>query len=180
VTAASPAGKALHLARRFFGSLSRAEPDPADALWVSQVLLPGEAGLWRRMSPADRRHAVGVARLVQSDLGEDATRPVLAAALLHDVGKVESGFGTFARVGATLVGTGPVRRRSARLAERPGLAGRLGRYLRHPEIGERLLRQAGSEALTAAWAGSHHRPEAKWDPVVPLSLGRALKAADDD
>ena len=54
------------------------------------------------MSGPDRRHAAGVARAVQRALGHEASRPVLAAALLHDVGKVESGLRTYGRVVATL------------------------------------------------------------------------------
>lgn len=176
-----PLGEAIHLSRRFFGSLSDAEPSPADTAWVAGILVPGEAELWNRMSPPDRRHAAGVARAVAAELGEGAGREVLAAALLHDVGKVDSGLGTFARVAATVAGRPPaVRRRSAQLARRRGALGRLGRYLRHPEIGARLLEAAGSHALTSAWAGSHHRPEERWDPIVPTEIGRVLKAADDD
>ena len=67
-------------------------------------MTPGEAGLWRRMSAADRRHAVVVARRVDGTLGPAATRAVLAAALLHDVGKIESGFGPVRRVAATVAG----------------------------------------------------------------------------
>jgi len=175
-----PVGQGLHLARRFFGSLSGAEPEPVDAAWVQGVLRPGEAGLWARMSAPDRRHAVGVARAVETELGPGATQAVLAAALLHDVGKVDSGLGTMARVVATMVGRPAVRRRSAELAERGGPLGKLGRYLRHPEIGGALLGEAGSDTLTRAWAESHHRPEERWDPAVPVATGRVLKAADDD
>src|SRR3546814_19559289 len=63
---------------------------------------PGEAALWARLSAPDRRHAVGVARLVERALGAEAARPVLAAALLHDLGKVESGLRTYGRVDAPL------------------------------------------------------------------------------
>ena len=59
--------------------------------------------MWRRMSGPDRRHAVAVARRVDDRL-RGANRPVLAAALLHDVGKVDSGLGTPVRVVATLAG----------------------------------------------------------------------------
>lgn len=176
-----PLGEAVHLSRRFFGSLSNADPSPADTAWVAGILLPGEADLWKRMSAPDRRHAAGVARTVAAELGDGADREVLAAALLHDVGKVDSGLGTLARVAATVAGRPPaVRSRSADLARRRGPLGRLGRYLRHPEIGAQLLQAAGSHVLTSAWAGSHHRPEERWDPAVPRDLGRVLKAADDD
>ena len=73
---------------------------------MAGLLGDGELGLWRRMSGADRRHSVVVARRVESVLGGpegpdlaaaagDGGTPLLAAALLHDVGKVRSGLGTF-------------------------------------------------------------------------------------
>ena len=158
-----PLSHAAHLVRRFFGSLSPVGPSSDDETWVAGVLLPGELELWRRMAGPDRRHAVGVARRV----GTDAPRPVVAAALLHDVGKVEAGLGTFGRVVATVAG----RRAVAR-------DGRFGRYLRHDAIGAELLRAAGSDPLTIAWAAEHHLPPSRW--TVPAEVGAALKAADDD
>ena len=157
--------KPLHLAKRFVGSLRRGAP--ADEPWAVEQLLAGERDVWRRMSDADRRHAVDVARRVEASLGTQATRPVLAAALLHDAGKVESGLGTFARVGATLAGA--VTRR---------WGGRLGAYLRHDELGAAMLERAGSDPLTVAWAREHHQPRARW--TIPLDVADALKAADDD
>jgi hypothetical protein len=152
--------KLLHLARRFFGSLSRREPEPADEAWVADVLVPGELELWRRMSAADRRHAVGVARTVPLALAP--------AALLHDVGKIVSGLGTFARAGATVLSwTG-----------RERWHGRIGDYLRHDVLGADLLREAGSSDLTVAWAREHHLPPSRW--TVPHESGALLAAADDD
>ena len=162
----------LHLARRFLGSLSPRPLDPDDADWVHRQLLPGERDLWARMPLADRKHAAGVARDVDRRLGPGTARPVLAAALLHDVGKVESGLGTAGRVVATLVG----RRRAATWTA--GYRGRVARYLRHDALGAELLEAAGSDPLTIAWAREHHRPEADWS--VPRLVGRALRDADDD
>jgi hypothetical protein len=153
-----------HLARRFFGSLSPANPPLSDEAWAEASLLAGEVSLWRRMSGPDRRHAVGVARRVVGALGDArATRPVIAAALLHDVGKIESGLGTFARVPATVL---------------PVQTGRIGRYRRHDQLGAALLLAAGSDPLTIAWAREHHMPAAKW--TLAPHLANALKAADDD
>ena len=149
--------KAAHLARRFFGSLRRGAPAEED--WALGLLGEGERALWQRMSDPDRRHAVGVAQAVPPELA--------VAALLHDVGKIESRLGTFARVGATVLG-----------ALRRDWGGRLGAYLRHDAIGAELLARAGSAPLTVAWAREHHLPEERW--TVPLEAGRALKAADDD
>lgn len=152
----------IHLIKRFFGSLRRGAP--RDEAWAIAQLLPGERAVWTRMSDADRRHAVGVAQ----HLG-DRPRPVLAAALLHDAGKIESGFGTFARVGATLAGM---------VRDRQRWRGRIGDYLRHDELGAELLERAGSDPLTVAWAREHHLPPERW--TVPPDVGAALKAADDD
>ncbi len=167
----------LHLARRFLGSLSPRPLAAADARWVAEQLLPGETELWARLSLADRKHAAGVAREVDRLL-DGAPRPVLAAALLHDVGKVDSDLGTLARVGATAVAAVVGRVRVAAWSERSGLAGRVGRYLRHDAIGSRLLDEAGSAPLTVAWAGEHHLPPEKW--TVDRTVGAALAAADDD
>ena len=158
----------VHLARRFLGSLSPRPLDPADDAWVRARLLPGEELLWSRMPRADRKHAAGVAREVDRCLG-GADRPVVAAAALHDVGKIESGFGTLARVGATLAG---------KVIDRERAGGRLGAYLRHDRIGADLLENAGADPLTVAWAREHHLPPDRW--TVPAEVGTALAAADDD
>lgn len=163
----------LHLARRFLGSLSPMPLDARDDAWATDHLAPGERHLWQQMPRADRKHAAGVARLVAARVGED-DRAVLAAALLHDVGKVEADLGTFGRVAATLVG----RARGRRWRDAPGFRGRIGRYLHHDAIGASLLEDAGADPLAVAWAREHHRPESEWS--VPAPLGRALRDADDD
>ncbi|MBC8364812.1 MAG: HD domain-containing protein [Actinobacteria bacterium] len=170
-------GRSLHLARRFVGSLRRGGPAPPDAEWASRHLLEGEAYLWQRMSDADRRHAVGVARRVDEQI-PGTQRPVLAAALLHDVGKVTSGLGTWARVVATLVGAVTSSERHERWAVRNGVRGRLGRYLRHPSEGAALLAAAGSDPLTVAWAAEHHLQRERW--TVDLKVAEALWNSDDD
>jgi hypothetical protein len=150
--------KVVHLARRFFGSLRRGAP--AAEQWAIDQLGAGERELWTRMSDPDRRHAVDVAQRVPERLR--------VAALLHDVGKVESGLGTFARAGVTLLG----------LAGRDRWRGRVGQYLHHDVVGADLLRAAGSDPLTVAWAREHHLPRERW--TVAPEDGDALKAADDD
>jgi hypothetical protein len=159
----------IHLVRRFFGSLRRGGPRPADDAWARSFLLPGESALWARMSNADRRHSVGVAKETVRILGENADRPIVAAALLHDVGKVKSGLGTFSRVGATLLGA---------VAGRQRFRGRIGDYLRHDELGAQMLEVAGSDRLTAVWAREHHLLPDRW--TLDRAVANALKSADDD
>jgi HD domain len=170
---------AWHLARRFVETLGPAEPRPDEEAFAATILSPGEAALWRRMSAADRRHALAVAGRVRAG-GEPygTRREVLAAALLHDVGKVEAEVGVWARVAATVTSLVLGRRRVAGWSGRPGLLGRMGRYVSHPGIGATLLSGAGSDPLTVAWAAQHHLDPARWD--VPQEVGALLKAADDD
>ncbi len=122
----------VHLAKRFLGSLSRRPPSAADEQWAKGWMTPWEIALWRRMSNADQRHAIEVARRFQA-VRADATSHEMAGALLHDVGKLESGLGTFGRVIATIVGP-----RTARFR----------RYHEHEAIGARWLAEQGSSPAT--------------------------------
>ncbi|NNE96952.1 MAG: hypothetical protein HKN24_13080 [Acidimicrobiales bacterium] len=153
---------------------------------MRDVLLPGEQRLWDQLSAPDQRHGVQVARDVVEALPA-ASRPVLAAAVLHDVGKLVCGYGTFGRVGATLFWgavPGAFRGRLAfGWARREGLGRfgavrRLGEYRIHPELGRDLLAAAGSDDFTARWAGEHHTPIDRW--TVDRELGLVLKECDDD
>jgi hypothetical protein len=117
------------------------------------------------MAVADRRHAVLVARRFVGGQAGDAPRTEVAAALLHDCGKVASRLGPFARVGAT-VWIAVVGRKRAGRGD-----GRIARYARHEPIGAEMLAAAGSDPLTVALvAGSAEAPAAAL---------AALKAADD-
>jgi hypothetical protein len=167
-----------HLARRFFGSLWPAGPKARDDAWARSHLSEREQELWIRMPGADRRHAVGVARKVERALGVEAERPVMAAALLHDIGKIEAGLGVYGRVAATLSGKLAGVEMAEDWRKTRGFTRRVGLYLHHPTIGGDLLALAGSDDLTVAWAREHHLPEDEW--TVPLDIGRVLEAADDD
>jgi len=120
-----------HLIRRFISSLSRREPGVADIAWVNSQLLEGESRLWHRMTAADRRHSIAVARRFG---GSGAwSRDEIAGALLHDVGKLESGLGTVSRSVATIVGPRTQRFR---------------RYYAHESLGADMLTAAGSSEIT--------------------------------
>jgi hypothetical protein len=126
--------RAAHLARRFATSLSRRPPSAGDDTWARGWLTDEEIQLWVVMPAADRRHAIEVAMRFR-DLLPDATRPQIAGALLHDVGKVQSGLGTWGRVAATIVGP-----RTRRFRQ----------YHDHEEIGAAMATTAGSDPLTVA------------------------------
>jgi putative nucleotidyltransferase with HDIG domain len=124
--------KPHHLAARFFGSLSNTPASPADVEWARSQLKPGEWALWQQMSNQDQRHSVTVARRFVG-VRPDSTRAEIAGALLHDVGKIECGLGTWGRVAATVVG-----RRGRRFTQ----------YHDHEQIGADLAEAAGSEPET--------------------------------
>jgi hypothetical protein len=151
-----------HLVRRFAGSLSRRPPSPDDRAWAISTLLPGESDLWGQLSVQDQRHSIEVTRRFVADSAVPPERADVAAALLHDIGKIASGLGTFGRVAATLWGAlGGAR------AERG--TGRIGRYLRHEAIGADLLLEVGSETRTVEIVAGRVDPA---DPVV-AALARA-------
>ena len=170
----------LHLVRRFFGSLNPAGPAASDEAWVRTILNPAEIALWEQMSGPDRRHGVAVAKRTQTFLNtcDDNT---LTAALLHDVGKIDSALDTFGRVAATLAALTLGHSRVSRWHTRSGFLGRIGKYVRHPETGARLLTEAGSAQLAITWALHHQSrrlPEAG-TCEIPHSVLEALRAADD-
>ena len=123
----------FHLVKRFVGSLFPAAPTVADEVWAESFLLDGELALWRRLSNVDRRHAIQVTRRFEA-LGP-RTRDEMAAALLHDIGKIASQLSTLERVGATILGSRTERWRQ---------------YRDHERIGVELCREAGSSAATLA------------------------------
>lgn len=167
-----------HLSRRFVGSLRPGGPPEPERAWVESVLSEAEYGLWRRMHGPDRRHSVGVAREVERRLGDEGTRPVLAAALLHDVGKIDAGLRTWGRVVATLAATAAGADRARGWTTSSGFRRRIGLYLHHPEIGADLLELVGSDPLTVAWAEEHHKPADDW--TVAPAIAAVLHEADDD
>jgi len=172
-----------HLAGRFFASLRPGGPEPAGEAWARNWLTQAETEIWAGMSGPDRRHAVEVARRVATASGNGdgagVARNLLAAALLHDAGKQRSALGVFGRTATTVAAILVGRDRIASWAKgRSGWPARAGRYVTHDELGEEMLRKAGSDPLVFGWASDHHRPVASW--TVDPGFGQILKAADDD
>lgn len=168
---------AVHLVRRFLGSIRPGPPAADDVAWLRSFASVDEVALFDRMSNPDRRHALAVARAVDAELG-GADPVVLVAAVFHDVGKVVCGYRTPARVVATLVWTVVPHERAEAWSQRGAPWRRLGEYRRHPELGAELLEAAGAAELAVHWAADHHRPPDEWR--VPVDVARVLKACDDD
>jgi hypothetical protein len=86
------------------------------------------------MPVQDRRHSIVVAWRFEL-LVAKPSRAEIAGALLHDVGKTQSGLGTLARVAATIIGPRTKRFR---------------RYHEHEALAIEILCRAGSDPATLA------------------------------
>ena len=169
----------VHRVRRFFSSVVPGRPADQDLAWAGSFLTDDERRLFAKMTSNDQRHLVGVARAVERH-GVDGHPPeqwVMAAALLHDVGKTVAGLGTYGRVVATLSEAVGGKSMATAWTESSGFTRRVGLYLQYPGLGADLLRLAGSDERVVAWAAEHHLPEDEW--TVPLAEGRVLALADD-
>lgn len=153
-----------------------ARPKSGDIAWALGFLSVREQTLFERMSNADKRHALRVAKKVEQRLGPAASKPVMAAALLHDVGKTVAGLGTYGRVVATLSSVVAGEGYAREWQRSTGLTRKVGLYLQYPQLGADLLSVAGSDELTVAWAREHHMAPEEW--TVPREIGDALTAAD--
>lgn len=172
-----------HLARRFFGALWPGKPDPDDVAWVATVLNERELAVWARMPNHDRRHSIRVARDVEAMLAntEYASNPRWAeAALLHDIGKLDSDLGVFGRVLATLAGAAAGHDMAEPWSQKRGVTRRFGLYLLHPELGASRIRMCDGSREAALWAEAHQDPDLWPTTGLPQVVIDALATADDD
>jgi putative nucleotidyltransferase with HDIG domain len=175
--------KLAHLSGRFVRALSPAAPRADDVAWVETLLTPDGNVLFRRQPNHDQRHAIGVARDVQARLADTpyADDPRwLSAALLHDIGKLDSRLGVYGRVVATVSGAAAGREHAEAWSASRGFTRRVGLYLRHAELGADRIRIAGEPEEVAAWAASHHDPSTWDDLPIPQDVVVALDEADND
>ncbi len=170
------------LAGRAILAMARLRGDPADRTWVRSVLTPAELDLWTRQSAYDQSHAVRVARRAQRRLAltvyaDDGLW--LGAALMRDVGKLESDLSLRERAIATLaskaVGLATARRWACSTT---GLKRRIGVYLIHGEVGARMIRAAGGREEIAAWTEVHQGYTGVARLGIPPIVVEALLEAD--
>lgn len=164
---------------RQFWRLVQDEPFPAED-WptVQEILSPAELALFRRQTTADQVHALRVLHTLK-DAG--AAEPhLLAAALLHDVGKCRVSITLWDRVvGAIVENLFP------RLAERWG-KGEPTFWKRpyvirrqHAAWGAQMARAAGSEPLTVRLIDHHQHPLDSVTDDNERRLLQQLQWADD-
>jgi hypothetical protein len=167
---------AIYRVRQFVraaGAWLQAEDDET----VRRILPPAGVGLFRGMPGYDRRHALGVLRELQE--GGQTDQDLLAAALLHDVGKTAERSGRLRlwhRVAVVLL-----------RALSPGSIERIGRdgqgswrqpfytQQHHGFIGAELAQQAGCSSRTVELIRLHEDSASESGDV----LLAALQAADN-
>jgi len=141
------------------------------------ILTPEAQALFRRQATQDRHHALAVYHALRQT--GHTNLQLLAAALLHDVGKAAARLPAWQRAAIVLL---------ERFA--PHLLARLSRgeprgwrrplviYAQHAEVGARWAQEAGCAPLTVALIRRHH------DRLASCQIGEdqllaALQAADN-
>lgn len=178
-----PPLRPLHRARGFFTALVPRKLTSSQRDWIRSQLSDREYELFNKMSMVDQVHSYRVAQLVLTNLGHEVNVApehhdwMIAAALLHDVGKTVANLGTFGRVMATLSISAGGKDMGEHWARTRGMTRRIGLYAMYPQLGSDLLSLAGSDPRVATWAREHHGGEGDWS--VPKECGRVLARADD-
>jgi hypothetical protein len=133
-------GRVAYRARQFFGALA-ARVSPEERAAAAGALTPSELRLFDSMTVRDQRHGLDVYGALRRQGQDDPF--LLAAALLHDVGKGR--LNVWHRACYVLLSAGAPRLLE-RLAGEEGAGWRqaLWRCLRHPERGAALAAEAGS------------------------------------
>lgn len=147
---------------------------------VARLLPPAAQALFWRMPRGDQRHSLAVLRTLLA-WGEDHPA-LLAAALLHDVGKTAAPLTPWERA---LLRLGQALcphpwRAMARLPLLRRWADRLRSYADHPEIGAAWAAAAGCDPLTVVLIRRHQEPLGPPGPEEGLEarLLRRLQEAD--
>ena len=160
---------------------------------ATRILAPEARSLFRRQAIQDRRHALAVYHALQR---AGHTNPhLLAAALLHDVGKASIRLPAWQRAVIVLLhrlaprllgrlggeeARGHAQNRPTKLAEAPSRSWRppFGIHAQHPEIGALWAQAAGCSALTVALIRRHQDRLVSCQTEEEDKLLAALQVAD--
>ncbi|MDX1600689.1 MAG: HD domain-containing protein [Anaerolineales bacterium] len=169
--------RAGYRVRQFISALTD-QPTPQRLARAAEILTPAQLLLFRSLPVPDQAHALRVLEALRAR-GEDDPL-LLAAALLHDVGKVRCPLTVWERAIAVLVG-----RLAPQLLQRWGRGRPTGwrrpfvAATQHPGWGAEMLAEVGAPRRLVALV-RHHQVEPAGISNGELIEGlRALRTADD-
>jgi hypothetical protein len=151
---------------------------PVDRTYVRERLdTPELLDLFTRMSRADQHHGIAVARTLECR--REHNPDLIAAALLHDVGKSRVRVSVWARV-MVVLGEWLLPNAAARWGqgEAKGLPRAFVVRRRHAAWGAEMTDGAGASAITVGLIRSHHEPDGA--PTGTRRMLAALHAADEE
>jgi putative nucleotidyltransferase with HDIG domain len=162
--------------RQFLAALVARDLSASDRAFVARYLTPQQQALFERLAPADQQHAIAVARLLLDRGWADTA--LLQAALLHDIGKADSGLNLAYRTAIVLLrALWPAA--FDRLAARDrGWRRPFYRHRHHPEHGACLVEAAGADPLVVELIRRHQEPLRTAPRSHVERLLAALQAAD--
>lgn len=156
----------------------RSRPDPAFLAQASRLLTPAQLLLFRSMKPADQAHGIRVLKTLQQQ-GE--TDPgLLAAALLHDVGKTRYPLRVWERALIVICQSFlPERATRWGQAEPAGWQRPFVIAAQHPQWGADMVAEiGGSPGLVELIKRHQDEPDTAVNSDINREL-RALQAADN-
>ncbi|MCC7129426.1 MAG: hypothetical protein B6D39_01185 [Anaerolineae bacterium UTCFX2] len=173
----------IYRIRQFWSALTAAPSEP-EAQHLEEVLSPSLMALFRQQPPAEQRHSLKVyARLVAQ--GENSPE-LLAAALLHDVGKSRSPLCAWERALVVLVQAAApdLARRWGSGAQHDAARGWRRSFVvaaQHPAWGAEMARAAGAAPLTVNLILRHQdAPLPVWEAGQEDRLLFILQNQDDN
>ena len=166
--------------RQFRHALT-ARPDPAQIERAKTVLSPAEFHLFSQMQPSEQVHSMQVLEQLQQ---QGQTHPaLLAAALLHDIGKSRQPLAIWGRVVIVLgksLFPAKVQTWGAETRSPTDLKKVFIIASQHPQWGADMAKQAGSQPLTVNLIRRHQEPVPAESDNLEDSLLRLLQAADGE
>ncbi len=156
----------------------RARPEVGDLAQALKHLDPPLFRLFLQMSPDEQAHSLRVLHLLLAEGQDDPD--LLAAALLHDVGKSRMGLRLWERVLATLLGPFVQHReKSGRKEASSGWTRALAVASLHPAWGAELIEAAGGSQQLQELVRRHQDPIRRPPATRLESLLHALQQADE-